>query len=93
MSIEIRPATPSDAPQILAFITELADYERARHEVIASVTDIERSGIEEWRRKHHDRSNAASAPSKRDRVHHREDDAEECHAFDSNSRPNSLGPS
>lgn len=43
MSIEIRPATPSDAPQILAFITELADYERARHEVIASVADIERS--------------------------------------------------
>jgi GNAT superfamily N-acetyltransferase len=43
MTIEIRPATPSDAPQILAFITELADYERARHEVIASVADIERS--------------------------------------------------
>ncbi|MEK1837197.1 N-acetyltransferase family protein [Pseudomonas sp. NPDC089918] len=43
MTIEIRPATPSDAPQILAFITELADFERARHEVIASVADIERS--------------------------------------------------
>ncbi len=43
MTIEIRPATPSDAPQILAFITELADFEKARHEVIASVTDIERS--------------------------------------------------
>ncbi|HCS46651.1 MAG TPA: GNAT family N-acetyltransferase [Pseudomonas sp.] len=43
MTIDIRPATPSDAPQILAFITELADYERARHEVIASVADIERS--------------------------------------------------
>lgn len=43
MSIEIRPAQPSDAPQILAFITELADYEKARHEVIASVADIERS--------------------------------------------------
>lgn len=43
MTIDIRPATPSDAPQILGFITELADYERARHEVIASVADIERS--------------------------------------------------
>lgn len=43
MTIEIRPATPSDAPQILAFITELADFEKARHEVIASVADIERS--------------------------------------------------
>ncbi|EIM14104.1 acetyltransferase, GNAT family [Pseudomonas chlororaphis O6] len=43
MSVEIRPAVPSDAPQILAFIRELADYERARHEVIASVADIERS--------------------------------------------------
>ncbi|MGE8185354.1 GNAT family N-acetyltransferase, partial [Pseudomonas mandelii] len=37
MHFHRRPATPSDAPQILGFITELADYERARHEVIASV--------------------------------------------------------
>lgn len=43
MSLEIREARPGDAPQILTFITELADYERARHEVIASVVDIERS--------------------------------------------------
>ena len=43
MTIEIRPAVPSDAAQILAFITELAEYEKARHEVIASVADIERS--------------------------------------------------
>ena len=43
MTIEIRPAVPSDAAQILTFITELADYEKARHEVIASVADIERS--------------------------------------------------
>lgn len=34
---------PSDAAQILTFITELAEYEKARHEVIASVVDIERS--------------------------------------------------
>ena len=47
MSLTIRPAVPTDAAQILAFITELADYERARHEVIASVADIERSLFDE----------------------------------------------
>ncbi len=29
----IRPATPEDVPEILAMIRELADYERALHEV------------------------------------------------------------
>lgn len=43
MSLHIRPAQPEDAGQILTFITELAEYERARHEVIASVEDIQRS--------------------------------------------------
>lgn len=43
MPLHIRPAQPSDAEQILAFITELAEYERARHEVIASVEDIQRT--------------------------------------------------
>lgn len=43
MNIEIRPAQPGDAQQILDFIIELADYERARHEVIASVEDIQRT--------------------------------------------------
>ncbi|RAS24995.1 MULTISPECIES: GNAT family N-acetyltransferase [unclassified Pseudomonas] len=43
MSLTIRPAVRSDAAQILAFITELAEYERARHEVVATVTDIEHS--------------------------------------------------
>lgn len=47
MSLAIRPAVRSDAAQILAFITELADYERARHEVVASVEDIERSLFDE----------------------------------------------
>ena len=37
MPLHIRPARLDDADQILAFITELADYERARHEVVASV--------------------------------------------------------
>jgi len=43
MSLLIRPARLDDAAQILSFITELADYERARHEVVASQADIERS--------------------------------------------------
>lgn len=43
MSLSIRPATVNDATQILTFITELAEYERAKHEVVASVEDIERS--------------------------------------------------
>jgi len=47
MSLTIRPAVRTDATQILAFITELADYERARHEVIASVADIEHSLFDE----------------------------------------------
>ncbi len=43
MTIEIRPAQPDDAQQILDFIVELAVYERAGHEVIASVEDIRRT--------------------------------------------------
>ncbi|MFC5699428.1 GNAT family N-acetyltransferase [Pseudomonas sp. GCM10022186] len=43
MSLEIRPARPDDAQQILDFITELAVYERAGHEVKAGVEDIHRS--------------------------------------------------
>ncbi|HAP27205.1 MAG TPA: GNAT family N-acetyltransferase [Achromobacter sp.] len=43
MNIEIRAAAPSDAAQIHAFITELAVYERAAHEVIASAEDVERT--------------------------------------------------
>ncbi len=31
----LRPATPDDVPQILAFIRELADYEKMLHEVCA----------------------------------------------------------
>ncbi len=42
MSLHIRPATASDSKLILRFITELARYENAEHEVKASVADIER---------------------------------------------------
>ena len=40
---EIRDATIEDAPVILNYVTELATYERAQQEVIATVTDIENS--------------------------------------------------
>ncbi|MHA7112889.1 N-acetyltransferase family protein [Pseudomonas promysalinigenes] len=47
MSLSIRPAVRNDAAQILAYITELAEYERARHEVVATVADIERTLFDE----------------------------------------------
>ncbi|WP_028633931.1 MULTISPECIES: GNAT family N-acetyltransferase [Pseudomonas] len=47
MSVVIRPAVRTDAQQILTFITELAAYERARHEVLATLQDIERSLFDE----------------------------------------------
>jgi GNAT superfamily N-acetyltransferase len=43
VSISIREAGLADSAQILAFITELAIYEKAEHEVIANVSDIEQS--------------------------------------------------
>jgi GNAT superfamily N-acetyltransferase len=33
---DIRPARPQDVPEILAMVQELADYERAPHEVVAT---------------------------------------------------------
>ena len=46
MNIVIRDAQARDAAQIHAFIVELAIYEKAEHEVIASAADIERSLFE-----------------------------------------------
>ncbi len=43
INIIIRPAQKSDASVILDLIIELAVYEKARHEVLASLEDIERS--------------------------------------------------
>jgi diamine N-acetyltransferase len=42
MSLIIRPATPADAGLVLAFIRELAEYERLLHEVEAREGDIAR---------------------------------------------------
>ncbi len=43
MSITIRPATRADAATLLGFILELAIYEKAEHEVLATVETIETS--------------------------------------------------
>ena len=39
----IRPATPSDVPTIRRFILELAEYEKARHEAVATDEDLRRT--------------------------------------------------
>ena len=39
-SPNIRPATAEDAPDILAFIRELAEYERLTHEVRTTLADV-----------------------------------------------------
>ena len=43
MSLTIRPATRGDAAILLGFIRELAIYEKAEHEVAATVETIEES--------------------------------------------------
>jgi len=43
MSIHIRNATIEDASLILHFVTELAIYEKAEHEVIANIEDIQKT--------------------------------------------------
>jgi len=41
MTAAIRAAVPGDAPAILAFIRELAEYERLLHEVKITLADVE----------------------------------------------------
>ena len=41
MSVAIRAARPGDAPAILAFIRELAEYEKLLHEVRITLADVE----------------------------------------------------
>jgi GNAT superfamily N-acetyltransferase len=43
--ITIRPATPTDIPQILTFIRELATYEREPNSVHATEADLLRDGF------------------------------------------------
>jgi GNAT superfamily N-acetyltransferase len=39
-SIEIAPATPADVPMVLTLITALAEYEKMRHEVVATEASL-----------------------------------------------------
>jgi len=50
--LTLRPATPSDVPSILAFIHELAAYEREPDAVLATEADLLRDGFTEPRRFH-----------------------------------------
>jgi GNAT superfamily N-acetyltransferase len=43
--LNIRPATPADVPQILAFIRDLATYEREPDAVHATEADLRRDGF------------------------------------------------
>jgi GNAT superfamily N-acetyltransferase len=43
--LNIRPATPDDVPEILAFIRELAEYERQPQAVEATEADLLRDGF------------------------------------------------
>lgn len=44
-SLLIREATPADVPEMLAFVRELAEYERAPHAAIATEADFLRDGF------------------------------------------------
>jgi GNAT superfamily N-acetyltransferase len=44
-NLKIRPATPADIPDILAFIRELAEYEREPASAIATHADLLRDGF------------------------------------------------
>ncbi len=48
----VRPATPNDIPEILAFIRELAEYEREPAAAVATHADLLRDGFSEPRRFH-----------------------------------------
>lgn len=50
--LTLRAATPSDIPHILAFIRELAEYEREPEAVLATEADLLRDGFTEPRRFH-----------------------------------------
>ncbi|RAU84386.1 GNAT family N-acetyltransferase [Pontibacter arcticus] len=45
MDIQIRKGTKEDLPQVRALIVELADYERAVHEVTNTLADMQRDGF------------------------------------------------
>src|SRR5215468_3344695 len=48
MGLIIRDAARPDAPLILEFINELANYEKLSHESVATVADLERELFGPW---------------------------------------------
>jgi GNAT superfamily N-acetyltransferase len=44
-SLHIRPATPADIPEMLAFIRELAEYEKQPEAAVATAEDLLRDGF------------------------------------------------
>jgi len=50
--LTIRAATPEDIPEMLAFIRELAEYEREPESAIATAEDLLRDGFTEPKRYH-----------------------------------------
>lgn len=50
--LNLRPATPADVSQILAFIRDLATYEREPDAVLATEADLLRDGFGETKRFH-----------------------------------------
>ena len=51
-SLNLRPATETDIPQILQFIRDLAEYEREPDAVLATEADLLRDGFTEPHRFH-----------------------------------------
>ena len=49
-TLNLRPATPADVPQILQFIRDLAEYEREPDAVLATEADLLRDGFSEPKR-------------------------------------------
>ena len=39
-TIQLRPATRTDVPEILAFVRELAEYEKLAHEAVATAAGM-----------------------------------------------------
>jgi GNAT superfamily N-acetyltransferase len=62
-TLHLRPAVPADVPQILAFIRDLATYEREPDAVLATEADLLRDGFGPTRRFHCIIAEIDSAPA------------------------------
>ena len=76
-NFHVRPATPTDIPNILSFIRELAEYEREPASAIAAEADLLRDGFGPTPRftcviaeikEHSGKSPATSSPRTWDRI-------------------------